>query len=738
MNRSGFVGQGIDRIDGAAKVCGRAAYSGDVALDRLAFGSLVLSTIPNGRIAAIDDEAAARMPGVIAVLTHRNAPRLPEGGKASIDPPSGRALSLLQDDRVSYNNQPIALVVAESPEQAREAAQRLVVRYDIEPAAVVFEQAKTSAIKPDKIQQEETDSSRGDTAGGRRAAQVSIEATYTTPVEHHNPMEPHATVAAWDGDHLTLYDATQYVSGVKKTVAKALGIDPANVTAICPYVGGGFGCKGSVWSHVVLAAIAAREIGRPVKLILDRTQMFGPVGNRPHTEQALWLGATTDGRLTAMHHGVISETSMIEDWTEPSAIATRMLYACDNTTTRHRLARMNVATPTFTRAPGEASGSFALESAMDELAIALQMDPLQLRVVNYAGADADKRKPYSSKSLRACYEAGAERFGWTRRDPVPGRLRDGPSRIGLGMATATYPTNRSPAAADVTITSDGRALVRSGTQDLGTGAYTVMTQVAADALGFPIDRVRFELGDSRLPPAPVSGGSQSTASVAPAVQAACAQARDRLIALAIGDSASPLSGLGADDVIVADGWLLARAENGRREAVGTLVARRRPVTARAETKPGAEKQAYSMHAFGAVFVEVRVDEDLGVVRVPRVVGAYGVGNLLNAKTAHSQLMGGIVWGLGMALFEETVRDARNGRHVTANLADYHVPVNADVGVIDVIVVPEEDPYVNPLGVKGIGEIGITGIAAAVANAIYNATGRRVRDLPITVDKILAA
>jgi xanthine dehydrogenase YagR molybdenum-binding subunit len=735
-----LVGQGIPRTDGLDKACGRASYAGDVSLPGMVYGHVVLSTVAKGRIAAMNLQGAQAMPGVLAIITHHNAQRLPQGGKAAVNPPAGRVLSLLQDDQVSYSNQPVAVIVATRLDQAREAARTLALRYEAAGDAITdFDRAKAGAHKPEKVQQGDADSQRGDLAAGQRAAQARVDVLYTTPVEHHNPMEPHATVAAWQGDQLTLYDSTQYVSGDAQTVAKTLGIAPEKVTVLCPFVGGGFGCKGSSWSHVVLAAMAARQVGRPVKIVLDRTQMFGPVGNRPHTEQALSLGADMSGQLTAMKHAVISETSVIEDWTEPSALVTRMLYACPNQSTSHRLAKMNVGTPTFMRAPGEASGSFALEAAMDELAYALKMDPLQLRLKNHAEQDPEKNKPFSSKSLRACYLQAAERFGWQRRNPVPGRMRDGRWRVGWGMATATYPTNRSQAAAEVLWMPDGRAVVRSGTQDLGTGAYTVMTQVAADALGLPVASLRFELGDSRMPKAPVSGGSQSTASVSPAVQAACDQARQQVIDLALGQAASPLKGLRREEVLAADGWLRARTDAARGEPIAKVLGRHgQMLRASAEAKPGAEKQAYSMHGFGAVFVEVRIDEMLGILRVPRIVAAYGVGKLLNAQTAHSQLMGGIVWGLGMALFEETVRDARNGRYVNASLAEYHVPVNADVQHIDVIVVPEDDPHVNPLGVKGIGEIGITGVAGAVGNAVYHATGLRVRDLPITLDKLLMA
>jgi xanthine dehydrogenase YagR molybdenum-binding subunit len=572
---------------------------------------------------------------------------------------------------------------------------------------------------------------------------------YTTPIEHHNPMEPHATIAEWNGDRLTLHDATQNVGGVKTTLAKMFGIAPENVVVIDPFLGGGFGCKGSAWSHVGLAALCARAIGRPVKLVLERPQMFGPVGNRPHTEQTLALGADGDARLTAISHATISETSAIEDWVETSSLPARMLYACPNNTSTHRLARLNIATPTFTRAPGEASGNFALESALDELAVAARIDPLELRLRNYAEQDPAKGRPWSSKSLRECYALGAERFGWRRRAAVPGARRDGRWRLGYGMATAAYPANRSPADAMVRLLPDGSAIVRSATHDLGTGTYTVMSQVAADAIGIPVDKVRFELGDSRYPKAPGAGGSQSAASVAPAVQAAGLAMRHKLIELAIADPRSFAYGSEPAQITVADGWVRSSASalpSGRPiaavsggESIAALLARNggAALETTGDAQPGPERDQYSMHSFGAVFAEVRVDAELGIVRVPRITAAYGVGNLLNAKTAHSQLLGGIVWGVGMALLEESVRDARDGRIVNGNLAEYHVPVNADIGTIDISFVAETDPHINPLGAKGIGEIGITGVPAAIGNAVYNATGKRVRDLPITLDKLMS-
>jgi xanthine dehydrogenase YagR molybdenum-binding subunit len=734
-----YIGQAVNRTDGIDKVSGRALYAAEHRLPGLAHAVLVMSTIPHGRIARIDTGAAERMPGVRLVLTHLNAERLPEDGKAGANsPPAGRIMSLLQDDQVHYNNQPVGVVVAESLEQARDAARHVRIEYERYEAVLDFERVKDASYAPEKVKTDPPDSLRGNLEMGLRDAAATVDALYTTPTEHHNPMEPHATIAAWDGDRLTLYDSTQYVTGVRTTVAKTLGIAPERVQVICPYVGGGFGCKGSTWSHVVLAAMAARRAGCPVKLVLDRPQMFGPVGARPETEHRMVAAADASGRLNALRHDVTAVTSFIEDWIEPSALMTRMLYDCPNLETRHRLTKLNIGTPTFMRAPGEATGSFALEAALDELAYALEMDPIELRLRNYAEKDPEKGTPWSSKSLRECYRQGAERFGWQRRTPRPGSMRADGKLVGLGMATATYPANRSQAAAMARLLPDGTALVRSGTQDLGTGTYTVMTQVAADTLGLPLEKVRFELGDSSFPGAPVSGGSQSVASVAPAVRAAADALRKKLIEMAIGDPASPLYQAGIGDIRIEDGWLCRQSEPARRESLTALLARHggQPVEATMQSRPGDEKTAYSHHSFGAVFAEVHVDPDFGEIRVARIVGSYGVGRLLNQKTGRSQLMGGIVWGVGLALLEKTEYDLRDGRAVNANLAEYHVPVNADIGEIDVIVVDEDDPRINPLGAKGIGEIGITGVGAAIANAVYHATGKRIRNLPITLDKLL--
>jgi xanthine dehydrogenase YagR molybdenum-binding subunit len=718
-----LIGAAIERVDGPLKVTGKAPYSADVVLPRMTHAVLVLSTIPSGQITTLDSTEAERMPGVILVMSHRNAPRLPQGGKAGVKPPAGRVLSLFQDDLVHYNRQPIALVVAETLDQAESAATRVRVGYAPGASRLDFTAGKASAHAPAKINNDPADSARGSfarqpgkpPAPGQSAARVA--ATYRTSIEHHNPMEPHATVAQWRDDQLTLYDATQFISGCRTTVAKTLGLAPDQVRVVCPYVGGGFGCKGSAWSHVPLAAIAAREVGRPVKLVLSRDQMFGFVGCRPLTEQEFSVSAAQSGEFDSIRHDVFSHTSMIEDFSEGAAVQTRILYDCPNLETRHRLVSLNVATPTFQRAPGHATGTFALESGLDELAYQLGMDPIALRLRNEPAVDPESKLPWSSRSLRACYASGAKAFGWGARKPEPRSMRDGAELVGWGYATATYPANRSPASAVARLTPDGVVVIQCGTQDLGTGTYTIMAQVAAQTLGFPLDRVRVELGDSRLPEAPVSGGSQSAASVTPAVQAAATALREKLIAFATGGDSWPLHHPAA---IAA---ALARNGGGEIVAVGSA-------------EPGDAKKHHSLHSFGAVFVEVRVDPELSIIRVPRVVARYSVGRLLNETTGRSQLLGGVVWGIGMALMEESVLDSRYGRIVNANLAEYHVPTNADIGSIDVDVVPEFDPCIDPLGARGIGEIGITGVAAAIANAVYHATGVRVRQLPITLDKLL--
>ncbi|MEO7715232.1 MAG: xanthine dehydrogenase family protein molybdopterin-binding subunit [Capsulimonas sp.] len=738
------VGKPMDRVDGRLKVTGGAKYAAEFPLPNLAHAVMITSTIAKGRVAKMDTSAADAAPGVIKVLTPMNAPRLPNDPSYSPGGASGRPqdrkLSVLQNSAVYYTNEPIGLVIAETLEQAMHAAALVQVEYKEEKPALNMGREKKNAYKPKAANQEPTDTHRGDIASGQRDASRRVEQTYTTPMENHNPMEPHATTAVWDGDdRLTVYDATQGVFGVQNVLSRIFALPKSNVRCVSYFVGGGFGCKGSVWSHIPLAAMAAKSVGRPVKLSLTRAQMFGMVGYRPQTEQDLMVAAKSDGAITASRHASWSNTSTFDEFVEPTAAVTRILYESPAQETSHRLVRLNYGTPTFMRAPGESPGTFAIETAMDELAYSLKMDPVQLRLKNYAEADPESKKPWSSKSLRECYKVGSEKFGWDKRMPEPRSMTAPDGRLlGMGMASATYPVRRSAASALARLLPDGTAYVQAGTQDLGTGTYTIMTQIAADALGLPVERVRFELGDTEMPETPVSGGSQTAASTGSAVKQAGLAARDQAVQMALADPSSPLHGMSAADLDVKNGMIFVKAQPDKGETYAELIARQKlpKIEAKTQSKPGEEKNQYAMHSFGAVFVEVLVDPDLGEIRLNRIVGAYGAGKILNAKTGRSQLIGGIVYGVGMAMMEHTIPDPRTGRIVNRDLGEYHVPVNADIPDIDITFVDEVDTIINPVGAKGIGEIGITGVVAAIGNAVYHATGVRVRDLPITLDKII--
>jgi xanthine dehydrogenase YagR molybdenum-binding subunit len=732
---SAAVGAGVDRADARLKVTGAARYAAEENVPDVAYGVMVLSNVAKGRIADINAEVARTLPGVLLVMTHENAPRAKQEKSSEMD----RFLPLLQDDIVRHDRQPVALVIADTFERATDAAARVRVRYAAERSGVVLT-AQTEGYAPKAVMGEPPDSLRGDPDGALGSAQVVVRATYTTPVEHHNPMEPHATTAVWDGENLTLYDSTQGIFEVRRKAAATLGIPESNVRVISRYVGGGFGCKGSVWPHVMLAAMGARAVRRPVKVVVARPQMFGSVGFRPATVQKLALGAHRDGTLVALTHDATSQTSTFDEFIEPSTMQTKMLYAVPNLRTTHRLVQLDTSTPTFMRAPGESTGTYALESAMDEMAHALGMDPIAFRLKNYAETDPGMKLPFSSKSLRECYRVGAERFGWEQRTTQPRSMRRGDTLVGMGMATATYPTHRQAASARAVVFPDGSAVIRVGTQDIGTGSYTVFAQVAADAIGVPYEHTRCELGDTQLPHGPTSGGSTTAASVGSAAKVAGLALRAKAIQLAVADDKSPLHGLVPDAVSAAAGSLFATASPERSETFAVLLKRHAltELAADADAAPGAETTQYSMHAFGAQFVEVEVDPDFGTVHVARALGVFGAGQILNAKTARSQFLGGMVWGISMALLEHTRYDERLGRIMTASLADYLVPVNADIGDLEAIAVEEKDSVVNPIGVKGIGEIGITGMAAAVANAVFHATGVRVRDLPITPEKVFAS
>jgi xanthine dehydrogenase YagR molybdenum-binding subunit len=732
------IGDPVSRVDGRAKVTGAAKYAAEFDIPNTATGVIVTSTIPSGQIERMDVALAQRAHGVITIMTPANAPRLPQGGKAAIHPPAGRALSLLQDSNVLYNNQPIAVVVAETLQQAQYAASLIDVRYQQSNPLLDFE-AGFNEAHPGSHNDQPADISVGQFDQAIAQAEVTVDEIYRTPMENHNPMEPHATIAQWEGDKLTVHDATQYISGVQQTLARTFGIPQDNVRAICPYTGGGFGSKGSTWSHVVLAAMASKVVNRPVKIAIERGQMFGPVGGRPQTHQHVVLGAKHDGTLVALRHHAHSHTSVFEDFTEPSSAVSRMLYACPAIDTAQRLVQLNVGTPTFQRAPGESTGTFALEIAMDELAYKLKMDPIELRLKNYAEKDPTSNKPFSSKHLRECYARGAEGFGWSERKPEPRSMRRGDDLIGYGVATATYPANRSSASAYVQFEPNGRVTVLCGSQDLGTGTYTVMAQTAAATLNMPIDLIDAKIGDSKMPKSPVSGGSQTSSSVAPAVQAAVKQAQLTLLTAVVSDAASPLHGLDPQELDVQNGRIIHKGDPGRSEAFAAYLTRNgsKPIGAMGSAEPDQDTKQYSTHSWGAVFAEVAVDEDLGRATVRRIQGVYDVGTLLNEKLGKSQLIGGIVWGISLALHEDSHLDPRSGRIVNNNLAEYHVPVNADIRQIEVSVLNIPDNKFNPLGGRGIGEIGITGAAAAVANAIFHATGKRIRTAPITPDMLIS-
>jgi xanthine dehydrogenase YagR molybdenum-binding subunit len=731
------TGKGIERVDARAKVTGKADYAADTEVAHVAHGVIVTSAIAKGRVARLDTRAAQAEPGVLAVISHVNATKLPGAGEKNA--PQDRLLQVFQSDAILYGDQPIALVVADTLERARSAALLVEARYENDASSIDLEKAASHAYAPAKAGLAETDYHRGDATAGLANAHAKISATYTTPVQNHNPMEPHCTIALWQGDdHLTLYDSTQGIFGVKKKIATLFGLPKDNVRVISHYVGGGFGCKGSTWSHVAIAALGAKIVKRPVKVMISRQQMFSLVGHRPQTRQSVALGADTTGKLVAMTHDVTSETSSFDEFVETAGLAARMLYACPNVRSTHRLVRLDVPTPTFMRAPGESTGTFALECAVDELAHALGMDPIALRLANHADVDPENGKPWSSKSLRECYRRGAEVFGWGRRTATPKSMIDGRFLVGMGMATSVYPARQWPASAIARMRHDGTALVQSGTQDIGTGTYTIMTQIAADALSLPVEKVRFELGDTTFPEAPVSGGSTTAASAGSAVKLACDELVKTLAHAASASESSPLHGTPPNEIVASGGALVSKTDPTKTDSFAAVVGRggQREVTAQSTTPPNEDRKRLSTYAFGAQFAEVRVDPDLGVVRLTRMVGAFAAGKILNAKTARSQLMGGMVWAAGFTLFEHTVRDPVTGRVATRDLADYHVPVSLDIPAIEVVTIDEADPHVSDVGAKGLGEIGITGGAAAIANAIFHATGVRVRDLPITMEKVL--
>jgi xanthine dehydrogenase YagR molybdenum-binding subunit len=707
----------------------------------LAYGFIVLSTATKGTITAIDTREAERASGVVRVFTHLNAPKL--GPKASTEeaPPRGnqeekdKSFRALQSDRIFFNRQPVALVVAETYEQARYAARLVKASYNAEKHATDTEAVRERARVPS---QGPPPKPRGNPEEAMRNAPVKIEAEYRIPIEHHNPMEPHGAIAVWQGDKLTIFDKTQEVYNVREHLASSFGVPEDNVNVVSPFVGGAFGSSLRPNYYPALTAMAARELKRPVKVVYTRTQMFTGHGYRPYTIQKVALGAERSGKLSAIIHEALHNTSSFEEFSDGTTNFPRQVYACPNLYAPLKITDTDLNTPTWMRAPGAVSGMFALECAMDELAYALKIDPLELRLINYAEVDPESGKPWSSKALRECYRLGAEKFGWKDRKPEPRSMRDGRWLVGWGMATGVWGAFQRPASARITLRADGTAHVVSATSDIGPGTYTVMTMIAAEYLGLTPDKVQFELGDTKFPRAPSQGGSQTTSSVGSAVYGAALAVGAKLLSLANQEAGSPLKEAAGADVELLDGRLRLKSDPSHFVSVSDVMKRNglTEVTETFESRPSKEREKYALLAHGAQFVEVKVDPDLGIIRVTRAIEVTACGKIINPKASHSQEIGGVVWGIGMALQEATEIDHRYGRIMNPNLQHYHVPVNADVHEIETMFVEEDDRVVNPLGVKGMGELGMVGIPAAIANAVFHATGKRIRELPITPDKLL--
>lgn len=728
------MGQPVARKEARAKVTGAARFAADMPVPHPAFAYLVTSTIAKGRVTAIDEAAARAVPGVIDVMTHANRPRLAplkhffQGGQGLTSVPP------LAGPEVAHDGQIVAMVIAERYEAAREAAHRLVVRYARQAPSATF--GSTGAVEQLTAQviEQRKDPALGDADAGFRNAAVVHDAQYATPTQHHNPMELFSTTAVWLGDELTVYEPSQFVYGLRTGLATQLGIAPEKIRIVNDFVGGAFGSKGAVTQRTALVALAARQLGRPVKLVATRDQGFTISGHRHETRHHVRLGSTADGRFTAYQHDLWELNGRADPYVNGGVENAAAMYAFPAVKSTARMVRADRNPPIFMRSPPEVPVMFALECAIDELAVKLSMDPVALRRVNDTQKNWVTGKPYTSRSLMQCYDAAAQAFGWSRRNAQPGSMRDGDWLVGWGCATATYPTQVSPAVARVRLVADGSARVEIAAHDVGTGAYTVIGQVAAEGLGLRPEQVAVVIGDSTLPPGPVAGGSCTTASACSAVMLACAQVMGRLGIVPTADAGQRVAAF-------------ERLQVGAVEETGHYV----PPSSRSKSTaglykgstdisggPNAENASNTMFAFGAEFVEVRVHARTREIRVPRIVGAFAAGRILNPRTAHSQLMGGMIWGIGSALHEFTEIDVREARYMNDNLAEYLIPVNADIRQVDVILVPEVDSAVNPAGVKGIGELANVGTAAAIGNAVFHATGRRIRELPITIDKLIEA
>ncbi len=766
MFQANVVGKPIDRKDGKLKVTGQAKYAAEFSVNNIVYAFPIRSTISKGSVSAFDLSEAEKAGGVLKIITHENAVRLKTLGNQmellKVGGLLGEMILPLQDNKIDYFGQYIGIVVAETYEQARTAAGLVKVSYAKQNPAIDLKKELAKGEMPKMTGMgQPAQLNQGKTASIIKSAPVKIEQTYSTRTENHHPMEPHATIAIWDSpEKLTLYDATQGVKGVQGIVSYFLELKPDDVRVICPFVGGGFGCKGGQWSHILLTAMAAKSVNRPVKFVLTRQMMVTNVGRRPETIQKVALAADKSGMLKAIRHESNSYKTSVSEYFEESGKQTKILYAADEREVTYKITKLNIGSPTFMRAPGETPGTFALESAMDELANDLKIDPVQLRIINHTSVDPESKLPFSLENIKECYQIGMQKFGWSNRQSQPRMNRRGKYLVGHGMATATYPAIRSTASVKVQMFADGAVKVLSATQDIGTGTYTIMAQTLADALGVPFERISVEIGDSSLPTAPVSGGSTTAASVTAAVLTAGEMLKKDLMALAMKDGKSKLNNKQAEEIEFSNARfylkndkskfddyteILKRNNKNMMEVCATSVPQNGGglsgtfapcATEQFMAEEDADAKKYAFHSFGAQFAEVLVDEDTGVIRVSRFTSVQDIGRVLNEKTARSQIIGGVIYGLGQALMEETAYDKRWANPVTRHLGDYHVPVNLDVPNIEVYFIGKPDPHISPIGARGIGEIGITGVAAAVANAVFNATGKRIRDLPLTPDKLI--
>jgi xanthine dehydrogenase YagR molybdenum-binding subunit len=732
-----YLGKPMSRVDGHAKVTGAAKYAAEHNVPGLAYGFAVPSAIARGRIRRIHTAEALAVPGVLDIFTHDHRPKMAASDKKYGDEvaPPGSPFRPLYDDQVRFSGQPVALVVAEDPETARFAASLVRIDYDQRTHITDLEgnRGRARAINENG---ESHSHKRGSAAKAFDRSPVRIAVEYRMPIEHHNPMELFGATAIWESDdRITIYDKTQGPLNCRNYVANVFGMSEDAVRVLSPYVGGGFGSGLRPLYELPLAVLAARALRRSVQVALTRQQMF-TLGYRAGNIQSLSLGADTDGKLTSFRHQWLGMTSQFENFQRSYVTWSSQLYKCDNVELVQKLVKLDHNTPCDMRAPGGAEGLFAIECAMDELAYAANADPLALRLLNYSYTDQIEDKPYSSKELRECYRQGAEKFGWSKRSAKPRSMRDGNELVGWGMATGIWEAMQMEASAKAVFTANGNLEIASATADIGPGTYTMMTQIAAKMLGVPIEHVTAKLGDSSLPHAPVEGGSFTTSSVGCAIQTVCRAVQKEILRLAQKAPRSPFTGARLEDVTFADDMIRHNKSGAEISLSDAMRAGKVDRIEKEGTAAPKENSKYAHYTHSAVFAEVKIDEQIGVARVTRIVNAVAAGRILNPKLAASQILGAVVGGIGMALHEETLTDNRFGRFMTHNLADYHVPVNADVHTIDVIFVDEKDDEINPLGVKGVGEIGIVGTAAAIANAIYHATGKRVRDLPITIDKLL--